>query len=166
MGNVGELILVSVINWLHLIATVTWIGGIFLNILAIFPAAMGSMDRPTMGRFLNAYTKRFQVISYVSIGILVITGAIMMLFSPNFEGVFGFSSLWSKFLLLKHIFVGALIVWGIYISKVLNPKMERAAAQGNLPEVAKLQKLLPILGITGFGIGLLVLLFTAITSVV
>jgi uncharacterized membrane protein len=166
MGNVGELIVASVIDWLHLIATVTWIGGIFLNILAIFPAAMGSMDRPTMGRFLNAYTKRFQVISYVSMGILVITGTIMMLTSPNYEGATGFSNPWSIFLLLKHIFIVVLIVWGIYISRVLNPKIERAAAQGDLPEVAKLQKLLPMLGIAGFGIGLLVLLFTAITSVV
>ena len=166
MGNVGELVLASVIDWLHLIATVTWIGGIFLNVLAIFPAAMGSMDRPTMGRFLNAYTKRFQVISYVSMGILVITGTTMMLFSPNFEGLFVFSSLWSKFLLLKHIFIVVLIVWGIYISRVLNPKIEKASAQGDLPEVGRLQKRMPALGITGFAIGLLVLLFTAITSVV
>lgn len=90
----------------------------------------------------------------------------MMLFSPQYAGGYDLSSPWALFLLLKHIFVVVLIIIGIYILEVIFPKIERAGAKGPSPEMAKLQKRLSNLGMTSFGVGLLILLFTAVTSVV
>lgn len=165
MGNVGGLVVASVIDWLHLLATVAWIGGVFINNLVLSPSARESLEPPVMGHFMSSYMKRFRVLAYVSMGVLVLTGVIMMLFSPNYAGGFDLSSLWALFLLLKHILVVVLIIIGVYILEVLNPKMERAGAKGPSPEVAKLQALLRKLGMTSFAVGLLILLFTAVTSV-
>jgi len=165
MGNVGGLVVASVIDWLHLLATVAWIGGVFINNLALSPSARESLEPPAMGRFMASYMRRFRVITYVCMGVLVVTGVIMMLFSPKYTGGFDSSSTWAIFLLLKHILVVVLIIIGIYILEVLNPKMGRAGAQGPSPEVAKLQALLRKLGMASFGVGLLILLFTAVTSV-
>ena len=133
--------------------------------MVMVPSARESLEPPAMGHFMSTYIKRFRVLAYVSMGVLVVTGVIMMLFSPNYAGGFDLSSPWALFLMLKHIFVVVLIIIGVYILEVLSPKMERAGAKGPSPEVAKLQKRLSNLGMTSFGIGLLILLFTAVTSV-
>ena len=166
MGNVGGLVVAAIIDWLHLIAMVAWIGGVFINNLALSPSARESLEPPVMGRFMGSYMKRFRVLAYVCMGILVVTGVIMTFFSPQYAGGFDLSGPWALFLLLKHILVVVLIIIGVYILEVLNPKMGRAGAKGPSPEIAKLQALLLKLGMTSFGIGLLVLLFTAVTSVV
>jgi len=166
MGNVGGLIVAAIIDWLHLTATVAWLGGVFINNLALSPSVRESLEPPVMGRFMGSYMKRFRVLAYVCGGILVVTGVIMTLLSPHYAGGFDLSSPWALFFLLKLIFVVALIPIGIYILEVLSPKIGRVGAKGPSPELAKLQKLLSNLGMTAFGIGLLILLFSAVTSAV
>ena len=65
MGNTGGLMVATIVDWLHLIATVGWIGGIFLNNLALSPSARETLEPPVMGRFMSGYMKRFRVIAYV-----------------------------------------------------------------------------------------------------
>ena len=165
MGNTGLLITGTIIDWLHLLATVGWIGGIFVNVVVLSPSARESMEPPIMGRFMSAYMKRFRVLAYVCMGVLVVTGVVMMLFSPEYMSGFDLGTPWALFLMLKHIFVVILIILGIYIMQVLYPKIEKAGAKGPSPEMAKLQKSLITLGSINFVIGLLILLFTAVTSV-
>ena len=76
MGNVGELVVASIIDWLHLIATVARIGGMFVNNLAFSPSAKESLEAPVTGRFMGS----FRIIAYVCMGVLVVTGVIMMFF--------------------------------------------------------------------------------------
>ena len=165
MGMIGELVVASVVDWLHLIATVGWIGGVFMNVLAISPSIRESLEPPLRMSFMNSYMKRFRVVAYVCMGILVLTGVIMMLFSPKYAGSFDLSNTWVLFLLLKHVSVVALIIVGVYILEVVFPKIKQAGAKGPSPEMPKLQALLGKLGVTSFAIGLLILLFTAVTSV-
>ena len=62
--------------------------------------------------------------------------------------------------------IAVLIILGICILESVFPKIKQAGAKGPSPEMPKLQKRLHTLGMTTFIIGLLVLLFTAVTSVV
>jgi hypothetical protein len=89
-----------------------------------------------------------------------------MLFNPHYRGGYDLGSTWGLFLMLKHIFVLILIIVGIYILQGLFPAIEKAGAKGPSPEMAKLQKRQIAIGMASFVIGLLVLLFTAVTSVV
>ena len=166
MGNIGGLAVAAIVDWLHLLATVCWIGGVFINVLAISPSTKESLDPPVAGRFMGAYMKRFRIIAYVCMGVLIVTGLVMMLFSSEYAAGFDLSSIWSLFLVLKHIMVLVLIILGICILESVFPKIKQAGAKGPSPEMPKLQKRLHTLGMTTFIIGLLVLLFTAVTSVV
>ena len=108
--TIGLLITGTIVDWLHLIATVAWIGGIFINVLVLSPSARESLEPPVMGRFMAAYMKRFRVVAAASVGILVVTGVIMMLYSEQMVGGFDLSSPWALFLVLKHILVLVLII--------------------------------------------------------
>ena len=139
---------------------------VYIFNLVLSPSAKESLEPPVRGRFIGSYMKRFRVLAYVCMGVLVVTGVIMMLFSPKYTGGFDLSSPWALFLLLKHIFVVVLIVIGVYILEIVFPKITQAGAKEPSPEMPKLQTLLGKLGMTSFAIGLLILLFTAVTSVV
>jgi putative copper export protein len=99
-------------------------------------------------------------------GILVVTGVVMTLVDPQHAGSYGPGNTWGLFLMLKHIFVVILIVLAVCILQVLLPGIEKAGAKGPSPELAKLQKRQMIISILSFVAALLVLLFTAVTSVV
>ena len=64
------------------------------------------------------------------------------------------------------IFVLILIILAVYILRVLLPGIEKAGAKGPSPEMAKLHKRQMIISIISFITALLVLLFTAVTSVI
>jgi uncharacterized membrane protein len=166
MPGVSELTMLSVVNWFHLVATVAWIGGIFINLIVISPAARESLEPPAMGRFMGSFVKRFRVLVYISMGVLVVTGVFMMLWNKLYAGGMDFGSPWVLFVVLKHIFVLILIILGIYILQVVAPKVERLGAKGPSPKLAKAQKLQVQLAITTVIIGLVILVFTAITGAI
>ena len=166
MQSVSGLIGLSVLNWLHLVATVVWIGGIFTNILALSPSARESLEPMVMGRFMGSYITRFRRLVYISMGILVVTGAIMMIMNPQYSVSSNFGSLWMQFVLVKHVFSVILIILGIHMLQVIFPKIGRLAAQEPSPELGKLQRLQTRLGMTSLIIGTLILVFTAITGAI
>jgi len=164
--STGAIIAATIVDWLHLLATVSWIGGIFIIVFVIAPSAQESLEPPIRGRFMSSYIKRFRVMAFICMGVLVVTGVVMTLLSPQYAGGYGPGTTWGLFLMLKHIFVVILIVLAVCILQVLLPKIEKAGAKGPSPEMAKLHKLQMTISILSFMAALLVLLFTAVTSVV
>jgi uncharacterized membrane protein len=166
MPGVSELTTLSVVNWFHLVATVVWIGGIFLTVTAISTAAKQSLEPPAMGRFMNSFLKRFRVLAFVSIGVLVVTGVFMMLWNKLYAGGMDFGNPWVLFVVLKHVFVLILIILCVYSLQGISPKIERLGAKGPSPKLAKLQKLQMRIGVTNMVLGLIILAFTAITGAI
>ena len=164
MSYAAQLTILSILNWFHLVATVAWIGGVFTNLLVIMPSARASLEPPVMGRFMGAFMGRFRNLVYISMGVMVVSGIFMMFFNKHFVGTFG--NFWEQMLLTKHILVIALIIVGVYMLQVLVPKIGQLAAKGPSPELGKLQKRQARLGMTGFLLGLLILLFTGINGAI
>ena len=160
------LVTLSILNWFHLVATVVWMGGIFINNLDVSPSAKKSLEPPIMGKFMGTYIKRFGVLAYVSMGILIITGVIMTVMNPHNGSAAAAGSLWMQFTITKHVFVAILIIIGVYIMQFLSPKMERLGAKGPSPEGAKLQKQLIGLGITSLIIASIILFLTAMQGAI
>ena len=140
MSDASSLVLLSVVNWLHLMATVTWIGAMITNALAVLPAASESLDPPTMGRFIGSMMKKVRRLTYISIIVLILTGGIMMTQNAQYLGLFEFGNLWTILLLVKHIFIVCLVVLAIYAFEVVAPKVGRIAAKGPSPELAQMQR--------------------------
>ncbi|OGU29925.1 MAG: hypothetical protein A2057_05460 [Ignavibacteria bacterium GWA2_35_9] len=142
-------------NFLHLLATVTWIGGmIFMNIV-LFPAQT-AIDPGQRGKLFGAIVKRFLIIVWISVIVLLLTGLYKtpsyLLFNP--ESGFG---LW---LTVKHIAILLMILFGLLITFVVSPKLRKLAPKPGdqpLPEFIKAQKNMTLLARTNMTLGIIVL---------
>ena len=166
MSDVSKLVLLSAMNWLHLVAVVVWIGAMISNVLVLLPSARESLEPPVMGRLMGSIMRRTRRLVYASITILLVTGVIIMLLNKHYLGLLDLGNSWTVFLLMKHIFVAILIILGVYMFEVLAPKLGRIAAKGPSPVLARLQKLQVRLGMAGVITALIVLLFTAVISAI
>ncbi|MGB8781090.1 MAG: CopD family protein [Candidatus Bathyarchaeia archaeon] len=161
MTDLWQLVGLSILNFLHLLATVVWVGGMATNILVTLPSTREVLEPAVFGRFIGAIMKRFRLIAYVSIITLLVCGVLLTLVNENFVGG-PFDNAWSQLILAKHLFVAALVLLTVYSFEVLAPKVAKLAAKGPSPELLKTQKLQLRLASTGFVLGLVILMLIAI----
>ncbi len=166
MDNIFVFISLSVMNWLHMIATVVWIGGITINLLVLLPSIRETLEPLPAGKLMGAVMRRFRRLVYASIFVLGVTGVLMNLLDENYLGLMKLGNLWSQITLIKHIFTVALIILAVYAFEGLGPKVSRLAVKGPSPELARLQKLQIKFVTTGLILGIIILLLTGIMSAI
>jgi uncharacterized membrane protein len=130
--------------WLHMLATITWIGGLATTILLVLPAARHALDDKAYASLLGAIQRKLDPLGWLSLLILVGTGMFQMSANVNYQGFLAINNRWAVAILVKHIiFIGmtgvsAYLTWGIM------PKLGRVAlrqAHGQaVPEALQLQK--------------------------
>ncbi len=150
----------TLLYFFHVLAMMTWVGGIIYANLILMPS-MTVIDPPQRGRLMGAIVKRFTVLSWSSIIILLITGYIMI---P--KGVlFNFSISYGVWLNIKILLVLLMIIIGLYITLVLSPKIKASAPKSDekpSPDFLKAQKRIQILAITNMILGILAVLCIAL----
>ena len=168
-----NLLILSLSHFLHLLATVVWIGGIVMILFVILPGARGALESaPMLGRLMKEITKRFTPMANVSILVLIVTGIFILQYEENFTGFSDKKNLWNIIMFLKHFLVAVMILIHFYRGLVLTPKIGRLSLQTNeLPEpsslssnIARLQRFSLNLVKTNLVLGLIVLLLTGISS--
>ncbi len=155
--DVGIQVVLSILNFLHLFATVIWIGGMTTNMLVLMPSMREALEPAIAGRFLGVVMKRFRRLVYGSILLLLLSGVPLELLNEN-------GNTWSQLIMVKHLFVIALVLLTIYSFEVLAPKVAKLAAKGPSPELARLQRLQLRLAATGLLLGIIILLFAGIVT--
>lgn len=110
--------------WLHMAATVVWIGGLFYQSAVLTPAILRIEDS---GDILERLRKRFQPLAWLSLAVLVGTGLVQMSANDNYQGLLSLGNLWSQAILLKHAAVGGMVVVGIYQTWVVQPRLASVA---------------------------------------
>ena len=151
--------ILSLATFVHLVAAITWLGGIIYINLVLLPV-LNTLEPSTAGKLMGENAKRFSVIAWTSIGLLIVTG-LMQLDADTF---FDFSTDFGTFLTLKLITVSIMIIIGLYITLLLAPKIRKLApTEGDAPtlEFLNLQKRLPLLIRTNMILGILVLFFVS-----
>jgi copper resistance protein D len=148
--------LYAINNFFHLLATVTWIGGMVYMNLILFPAqsAIAPSER---GKLMGTLAKRFSIAAWISVIVLLITGLVK---TPS-EFLINTSTHFGLWLTVKHIAILLMIIFGLIISIVLAPKMKSLAPKpGEQPsaQFIKTQGTLGKLSITNLVLGILVLL--------
>ena len=93
--------------WIHLLATVVWLGGLALMGFVAWPALRQETIHSNQWLALQ---KRFTPLVNASLVLLLITGFVQMTNDVNYEGFLSINSLWSQAILVKHIAVGGMIV--------------------------------------------------------
>ena len=99
----------AVIYWLHMLATVTWIGSLAAINILVLPASKRTLKLVDQLSLISAVQKRLEPIAWFSISLLVVTGLIQMSTSPHYDGFLSISTQWSMAILTKHI-LGAIMV--------------------------------------------------------
>ena len=113
--------------WLHLLATVVWIGGLASLSLFVLPAARRSLTAQQYAGFLGALKVRLQQVGWFSLMILIFTGLFQMISHPNYEGLLAIGAPWAVAILVKHLAVGVMIVLSAYVTWGLTPALQRLA---------------------------------------
>lgn len=126
--------ILAISYWIHLLATIVWLGGIALITLIAWPA----LQRGTLkANEWWAVQRRFITWANVSIIILLVTGFYQMTVDPNYKGFLQVDSQWAVAILLKHIAFLGMVAITAYMQAVLYPAMARTALLSERkPEIA------------------------------
>lgn len=162
--------LLAVSLFLHLVATVVWLGGLFLLTLLVWPETRRNLaDNPQRYRLLNGLRQRFQPLTWLSIAVLLVTGLFQMTADPHYEGMLQFNNPWSRAILLKHVAMAGMVICGIILQWRVLPALRRAGwlldrGRSDAAEWQRLRRQELRLARMSVALGLLVLLFTAMAT--
>ncbi len=143
--------------WLHMAATIVWIGGLFYQAVVVNPALERFPEQ--RGRLANDLRRRFQPLAWLSLFVLIGTGLLQMSGNPNYEGLFAVSNPWSRSILAKHVAIGVMVLVAAYQTWVLNPrlsllalKQEAAASDQVAGDISRLNRVSLALGMLVLGL--------------
>ena len=151
--------------WLHLLATVTWVGSLAGVSLLILPAMKRSLDSENQLVFIEAMQKRLEPIAWFCMSLLVLTGLFQMSVNPHYDGFLSTSTQWSLAILTKHILgilmvvVSAIQTWEVI--PAIRRAIMRSKKNDNADEIESLRRREIRLLRMNFGLSILILLATA-----
>ena len=156
----------ALVFWLHMLATVTWVGSIVSISILVLPAAKQSLKPADQLALIEAIQKRLEPIAWFSLGLLVATGLFQLSANPHYNGFFDVSTQWSLAILVKHGLVAVMVVvsavqtWEVLPNiRRLLMRRERGAKE---EEIIKLQKREELLLRINFILSILILAATAL----
>ncbi len=150
-------VLTIILKFIHLVATVAWIGGMFTNFFIYMPVFRKELEAPVAGKLMGAVMKRFRVMVYSSMIVFFISG--MLLGYLHMETGVSDASLdmWNALLLVKVSLFAIMVILALYAFEILAPKVAEIAAGGPSPRLRKAQMKQMALAAAGFLLGLAVL---------
>lgn len=159
----------SLAYWLHMLATIAWIGGLAALLLLVLPAARQGLELGDYAALLERIQRRLDPLSWFSLAVLLGTGMFQMSASPNYQGFLAITNRWSTAILVKHLFFLAMIAISAYLTWGVLPALRRYAlmrAKGAPAEGAdRLARREMILLQTNFALGVIILALTALARV-
>jgi uncharacterized membrane protein len=155
---------IALTYWLHLLATVAWVGSIVATSILFLPAANKALKPVDHLALIDAMQKRLEPIAWFCMSLLLLTGLFQMSINPHYDGFVSTSTQWSLAILIKHILgifmvvASAIQTWEVIpaIRRILINKKKADEAQ-----VIQLQKRETLLLRINFGLSILILLATA-----
>ncbi len=156
--------------WLHMLATVIWIGGLAAVSIFTLPAIASLDDPGDQIKQLHQVQKKLDPLGWFSLLLLTGTGLMQMSASDQYEGLLAFSNAWSQAILLKHIVFLGMVFVSAYLTWSALPELSRAVlalsrGKGDAGKIPAIQKKHRFLLRLNFGLGVIVLAFTALARV-
>lgn len=135
--------ILALIYWMHMLATVVWIGSLAAINLLFLPAATRTLSLADQLSLVTALQKRLEPLAWFCMGILVVTGLFQMSTSEHYDGFVSVSSQWSLSILIKHGFAVIMVVVSAIQTWEVLPAIQRILLKKdkvNETELTKLQK--------------------------
>jgi len=131
----------ALIYWLHMLATVTWIGSLAAINLLVLPASQRTLKLVDQLSFISALQKRLEPLAWFSMGLLLITGLIQLSTSPHYDGFLALSTQWSMAILVKHSLGAIMVVVSAIQTWEVLPSIHRTLMKKQNAEAGELVKL-------------------------
>ncbi|NIM92825.1 MAG: DUF4149 domain-containing protein [Anaerolineales bacterium] len=125
----------TVAYWLHMVATVIWIGGLFFQATIIPKVVMRTISIEEQPQLLESIRKRFDPVAWLCLAVLVVTGLTQMAANPNYDGFLSVENRWSAAILYKHLAILLMVALAAYQTWVLQPQIIRLAILRQKAEV-------------------------------
>lgn len=148
--------LTLLLKWIHLMATVAWIGGMFTNFFIYLPSIGKSLDAPQAGKLMSVVMKRFRVMVYVSMAVFLLSGILLGSMHLNADAIQSSRIELVAILIFKVPLYIVMVILAIVAFEFVAPRVRRLAAEGPSPGLKKAQRTQRILALTGFLLGILV----------
>ncbi|OGO65777.1 MAG: hypothetical protein A2Z45_08055 [Chloroflexi bacterium RBG_19FT_COMBO_55_16] len=117
----------SLAYWLHMLATILWIGGLSAVVLLVLPAARQGLEVGQYARLLDKIQRRLDPLGWLSLAVLLGTGLFQMSANPNYTGLLTISNRWAVAILIKHLVFLVMIAVSAYLTWGLFPTLRRIA---------------------------------------
>src|SRR5512133_50256 len=155
----------ALLFWLHMLATVTWIGSLAAIYVLVLPSAKRALKPVDELALLDGVQKRLEPIAWFSVSLLIVTGLFQMSVNPHYNGFLSTSGQWSLAILIKHILGIIMVVVSAIQTWEVIPAIRRAIVRSkkrpNANEIDSLRRKEVLLLRMNFGLSLLILLATA-----
>lgn len=117
----------SLAYWLHMLASVTWMGGLAALSILVLPAARRSLQPEAYAELLSGLRRQVNLVGWASLLVLAATGMFQMSANPHYQGFLAVNSRWAAAILIKHLLFLVLLGVSAYLTWGLLPRMQRAA---------------------------------------
>ena len=112
------------IRWIHILSVITWVGGMLFIALVLVPSARALDDARIRTRLIEESGRRFRTISWIALGLLVVTGFLNLWFQSSLLGAPRFH--WKLGLVVLALILSILHDW------VLGPRAGRPGADPSI----------------------------------
>jgi len=156
----------ALVFWMHMLATVTWLGGLAAIAILVLPTAKRVLNPTDQLAFIEGIQKRLEPLAWFSLATLVATGLFQLSVNPHYDGFLSTTGQWSLAILTKHILVVVMIVVSAIQTWEVLPAIRRGlmrVEKGKMDEaeVVRLQKRETLLLRLNIGLSILILAATA-----
>jgi uncharacterized membrane protein len=109
----------AVMYWLHMLATIVWIGGLAALALFVLPAARRSLSAENFATLMEQVQRWLDPVAWLCLVVLIATGLFQMSASPKYQGFLSIDNRWATAIFAKHLVFLALIAssaaltWGV-----------------------------------------------------
>jgi uncharacterized membrane protein len=131
----------AVIYWLHMLATVTWIGSLAAINILVLPASHRTLKLADQLSFISALQKRLEPLAWFCMGLLLVTGLFQLSTSPHYDGFLSLSTQWSLAILVKHGFAVVMVVVSAIQTWEVLPAIQRTLLKKEKADEAELAAL-------------------------
>jgi len=124
--------------WLHMLATVVWIGGLAALSIFVLPAARRTLESESYTLFLVELQRRLDPLAWFSLGVLAATGLFQMSANPNYQGFLKMENAWAIAILIKHLLFFGMAGISSWMTWGLLPGLRRVVLHRSLAAQGKL----------------------------
>lgn len=151
-------------DFIHIMATILWFGGLFTNLFIVMPTATRVLEPQVFQGFMGALMKRNKQVVYVSLVLLFITGIPMKISSEYYVSIINFSNEWQIAMFIKHVMVALLAIFAIVNFEVIVPKLKKAAIMGDTSAIMNIKRIQKTTGKFSISLAILIIFLSAVMN--